>query len=119
MSAHPVVWFEVMGKKGPKVREFYGDLFGWTYDVPEGMDYGLVEAKGGQGIPGGIGGNPERQWVTFYVSTPSIEASLKQAESLGGKTLMKRTVLPGGTIVGMLADPEGQAIGLVEDEAAA
>ena len=34
-----VVWFEVMGKDGPGLRSFYGDLFGWTYaDVEGGME---------------------------------------------------------------------------------
>ena len=31
---HPVMWFEVLGADGGKLRKFYGDLFGWTFDVP-------------------------------------------------------------------------------------
>ena len=26
---HPVVWFEVLGKDGPKLQRFYSELFGW------------------------------------------------------------------------------------------
>lgn len=108
-----VVWFEVVGEDGAKLRDFYGALFGWQYDVSDAMDYGMVGANG-KGIPGGVG-KGEAKRVTFYVSTPSIDASLKSAEKLGGKTLMPRTKLPGGTVLGMLEDPQGNAIGLVEE----
>jgi len=53
--------------------------------------------------------------VTFYVSTPDIEKSLLRASELGGGVLMPRTALPSGPVLGMFADPEGNAIGLVEE----
>ena len=114
--ANPVVWFEVMGKGGAELRSFYGDLFEWEFDVMENMDYGMVAASEGRGIPGGVG-KGESGRVTFYVSTTDIDGALKQAEGLGGETLMPRTELPGGTILAMFADPEGNAVGLVEESA--
>ena len=110
---HSVIWFEVMGNDGGALRDFYGSLFGWSYDVHEEMQFGMVGANG-EGIPGGVG-QGEASRVTFYVSTKDIDASLKEAEKLGGETLMKRTKLPGGTILGMFRDPQGNAIGLVEE----
>jgi len=117
--SHPVVWFEVMGEDGKKLRSFYGKLFDWKIDARNPMNYGMVEATDGRGIPGGVGQLGERPQpkVVFYVSTTDIPASLAKAEKLGGKTLMPRTELPGGTILGMVADPEGNAIGLVEEAA--
>ena len=114
--ANPVVWFEVTGENASALRSFYGDLFEWKYRVDEAIDYGMVSAEGGQGIPGGVG-KSEGQRVTFYVATPSIDDSLKKATKLGAKVLMERTELPGGTILGMFADPEGNTIGLVEEAA--
>ena len=73
----------------------------------------MVEANAAKGIGGGVGANPESR-VTFYVATPDIEKHLAQAAKLGGKVLMPRTALPGGTVLGMFSDPEGNAIGLVE-----
>ena len=113
---NPVVWFEVIGKNGGNLRSFYGELFDWKFDVDDKMNYGMVEAVGGQGIPGGVGGGDQRR-VTFYVSTPSINACLEHVSNRGGTILMKRTELPGGTILGMFADPEGNAVGLVEEAA--
>ena len=37
-----VVWFEVVGTDGEKLRKFYTDLFGWNIDGAAGdIDYGL------------------------------------------------------------------------------
>jgi len=114
---HPVVWFEVMGENGESLRSFYGRLFDWKIDAANPMKYGMVEAPNGRGIPGGVGqldGKPYPK-VTFYVSTASIDRSLDKAKELGGRVLMNRTVMPGGPVLGMFADPEGNAIGLVEE----
>ena len=39
-----------------------------------------------------------RPWVTFYVETPDVTASLVQSEKLGGRVVMPRTVLPDVTL---------------------
>lgn len=116
---HPVVWFEVLGKDGKRLQSFYGDLFGWKIDASNPMQYGMVEAVAGQGIPGGVGqlGDKPQPKVTFYVSTESVDDSLAQAEKLGGKVLLPRTAMPDGPVLGMFADLEGNAIGLVEEGA--
>lgn len=117
--SHPVVWFEVMGKDGESLRGFYQKLFGWKIDANNPMRYGMVEAANGRGIPGGVGqlGDAPQPKVTFYVSTTSIDESLSKAMKLGGKVVMPRTKLDGGTILGLFQDPEGNTIGLVEEEA--
>jgi predicted enzyme related to lactoylglutathione lyase len=117
--SHPVVWFEVMGKDGARLQRFYTELFGWKIDTSSPMKYGLVEATQGRGIPGGVGQLGDQPWpkTTFYVSTTDIGASLAQAGRLGGRTVMPRTELPGGTILAFFADPEGNTVGLVEESA--
>lgn len=110
---HPVMWFEVLGKDADALRRFYGSLFGWAFKV-DNPTYGVVQANG-RGIPGGVG-SPypgTRDWVTFYVETPDVTASLADAERLGGRVVMPRTALPDVTL-GIFEDPEGHAIGLVE-----
>jgi predicted enzyme related to lactoylglutathione lyase len=115
--SHPVVWFEVMGNDGAKLRAFYASLFRWKIDASNPMNYGMVEAVAGRGIAGGIGqlGDEPQPGVTFYVSTPDVEKSLLRACELGGGVLMPRTELPGGPVLGMFADPAGNPIGLVEE----
>src|SRR5215203_5422477 len=54
----PVVHFEVVGKDAKKLRDFYGELAGWQFDVYEGgpTDYGVVSREGNTNSEGvGIG----------------------------------------------------------------
>jgi uncharacterized protein len=117
--AHPVMWFEVLGEDGERLRTFYRGLFGWKIDANNPIKYGLVDTGVARGIPGGVGQSAAgtRPWVTFYVETADVTASLKEAERLGGKVVMPRTVTPDVTM-GVFEDPEGHVIGLVEAKAA-
>ena len=117
---HPVMWFEVLGDDAGKLRRFYGDLFGWTFDVTPPSDYGIARTGGARGITGGVGKvyPGTTSWVTFYTETPDVTASLEKAKTLGGKVVMPRTVLP-DVILGLFEDPEGHTLGLVETRPAA
>ena len=79
-----------MGKDGKKLPRVFTDLFGWKIDASNPMNYGMVEASKGRGIPGGVGQLGDKPWpgVAFYVSTTDIKGSLEQAGKLGGKTLI-------------------------------
>ena len=111
---HPVVHFEVVGKEGKKLQEFYSQLFDWKIDANNPMNYGIVEAQEG-GIGGGVGPGDGDGHVTFYVQVADLQASLSKAESLGGKTIMPPMEVPGGPAIAMFADPEGNVIGLVKE----
>jgi predicted enzyme related to lactoylglutathione lyase len=108
------MWFEVLGADGGKLRTFYGDLFGWTFDVNK-TDYGVAKTGDQRGIMGGVGPTypGTKSWVTFYTETPDVTASLAKAQALGGKVVMPRTELP-DVVLGVFEDPEGHTLGLVE-----
>jgi predicted enzyme related to lactoylglutathione lyase len=119
----PVVHFEVIGKDPAKLRSYFGDLFGWTFDmtpvsdaVSEPDNYGFINrmtTDDGTGIPGGVGGGAEYPGhAVFYVGVPDVEAALRKAESLGGRRLMGPVKAPSGLVVGHFADPEGNLIGV-------
>jgi predicted enzyme related to lactoylglutathione lyase len=36
----PVVHFEVVGKDGAKLQQYYSELFGWEIDANNPMNYG-------------------------------------------------------------------------------
>ena len=115
---HPVVWFEVLGKDAQKLRGFYGELFGWKFNVDNPMNYGMLDPKATtRGIPGGIGEKSDKyaHAVTFYVEAKDIPAVLEHVERLGGKTVLPLTRLPGTTLA-LFKDPEGNVIGLVEPQ---
>jgi uncharacterized protein len=117
----PVVHFEVIGKDGDKLRDYYSELFGWDIDADNEMNYGVVNRDGnttadGVGIGGGVAGGPEGYdgHVTFYVEVPDVEEALSKAESLGGSRIMGPETIMGRMVLGQLTDPEGHVIGLIQ-----
>jgi hypothetical protein len=52
--------------------------------------------------------------VTFYVEVPDVEASLAQAESLGGTRVMGPDQVMEGLVIGLFSDPEGHVVGLIQ-----
>src|SRR3989304_4274586 len=111
---NPVVHFEIIGKDGEKLRDFYSKAFGWSMQVAPGMDYGLVDT-GGQGINGGVG-QGEQTSVTFYIEVDDPQAYLNKIESMGGKTVVPVTVIPNMVTFAQFTDPEGNVVGLVKAE---
>jgi uncharacterized protein len=110
---NPVVWFEIVGKDGKALQDFYANLFGWKIDANNPMNYGIVE-KEGAGIGGGICTNPGQNGVTVYVAVSDMEATLKKAEELGGKVVVPITEIPNMVTFAMFEDIEGNKIGILK-----
>jgi predicted enzyme related to lactoylglutathione lyase len=117
----PVVHFEIVGTDGDKLQSYYAELFGWEIDANNEMKYGIVPREGntnadGVGVGGGIATGPEGYGghVTFYVEVPDVEASLAQAESLGGTRTMGPEEVMEGLVIGLFNDPEGHTIGVIQ-----
>ena len=120
----PVVHFEIIGKDPAKLRDYFGELFGWEFDLPSPVSeavsdpasYGFIDrmtTSDGTGIPGGVGGGAKYEsHAIFYVAVPDVEAALAKAESLGGKRLMGPERAPSGLVVGHFTDPEGNLVGV-------
>jgi uncharacterized protein len=108
--ANPVVHFEIGCEDPQKTQEFYRQLFGWKIqgEGPAAM----IAAE-----PGGIAGHfttlghEPKHYTIFYVGVDDVAASLKQAEMLGGKTIVPPVNIPTGTFAWM-QDPAGNTVGL-------
>jgi len=110
-----VVHFEIIGKDGKKLRDFYSALFDWKVDANNPMNYGQVSAEEsglGGGIATGQPGEPSR--VTIYVEVEDLHQYLMKAEGLGAKTIMEPADVPGGPRLAMFTDPEGHIVGLIQ-----
>ncbi|HEX2645730.1 MAG TPA: VOC family protein [Candidatus Dormibacteraeota bacterium] len=112
---NPVVWFEVVGRDGGKLRKFYSDVFGWQIDSAAGdMDYGLVAAEN-KGIGGGVGQSQDggEGHVTFFVEVDDPAAYLKKVEKLGGTTVVPPMEIPSYNLTfAYFTDPQGHLVGL-------
>jgi uncharacterized protein len=118
MMSAPVVHFEILGKDGEKMKSFYKEVFSWEIDSNNPQNYGMVKPANNKSIGGGVGAAEEGTpgHAIFYVEVPDTDASLKQIEALGGKTVVPTTTIPDMVTFAMFQDPEGNIIGLVQSQ---
>jgi predicted enzyme related to lactoylglutathione lyase len=120
--ANPVVHFEIIGKDGEKTKQFFADLFGWSINSDNPMNYGLTDPgvdDENRGIAGGIGGamGGSEGYVTVYVRVDDVETALAKAESLGGTRIFGPETIMGGLTLGLFNEPEGKTIGVLHGAA--
>ncbi|MFN2519841.1 MAG: VOC family protein [Candidatus Limnocylindria bacterium] len=115
--ANPITWFEIIGRDGIKLRDFYSNVFGWKMGPPaaEFGNYSTVEAEP-TGIGGGIGegGDQGGNRTTIYVEVDDLEAYLDKVTKAGGKTVMPVMNVMEGVTIAMFADPDGNVVGLLK-----
>jgi predicted enzyme related to lactoylglutathione lyase len=111
----PVVHFEIAGRDGKRLQDFYANLFDWKINADNPMNYGIVETGGEGGIDGGITQADGQNQVTFYVQVDDPQAYLNKIESAGGKTVVPVTEIPDMVTFALFADPEGNVVGLVKE----
>jgi predicted enzyme related to lactoylglutathione lyase len=106
----PVVHFDIGCRDSEKTQEFYKKMFDWKIEM---FGPAAMIAAEGNGIAGHITslGHEPYHYTIFYVDVEDVAASLKQAEALGGKTLVPAMDIPTGTFAWM-QDPEGNTVGL-------
>lgn len=116
--ADKVVHFEIIGDDSDALAKFYSELFSWHTETFPDPPYTMVDTHAGHGINGGIGSDPQGgNRVTFYVAVDDMQATLDQAEKLGGKVVMPITELPMVKLA-MFTDPQGNLVGIVFNDPA-
>ena len=112
---HTIGLFEIAGRDGVELRQFYERLFDWRFTTPDGTGYSQIDG----GSKNGIGGllHEERNGpveTLIYVQVPDLQKALNAAEKLGGKTIVPPTSTVGSRRIAQFEDPEGNIIGLVQ-----
>jgi predicted enzyme related to lactoylglutathione lyase len=116
LMANPVAHFEITGNgDGKALMEYYKNLFGWTVDANNPMNYGIVSTGDEHALGGGITGG-EKPGVTIYVAVDEPQAYLDKAVALGGKVVMPVTVIPAMVTLAQFTDPDGNLIGIIKNE---
>lgn len=102
------VWYDLMTSDPKKAEAFYTKVAGWGTQPFEGMPYTMWTRDGAP--IGGVGqGEPPDMpphWLA-YVAVPDVDAAVKQAEDLGGRTAVPGTDIPNVGRFAVLADPQG------------
>jgi uncharacterized protein len=111
--AHPVVHAEIRSQDPDATRRFFADLFGWKI-ASEGAFPGYTfldtGAQGGTFVAISPRQSTEDE-VLFFVAVEDVEATLAQAEQLGGSIVQPAQHVP-GTSFGVFADAQGHKVGV-------
>jgi predicted enzyme related to lactoylglutathione lyase len=123
-TTHPGkwVWAELLTRDVGTAAEFYGRVFGWTFETYGSEDdlrtYTLVLANGNP-IGGMVFANPrersmkpDARWVGL-VSVPDVEAVAGKVTGGGGKVIMPARVLGQRGTAALFTDPEGAIFGAI------
>lgn len=111
-----VAWFDLTTTNLTQSKNFYGKLFGWTFEPVPGTDQAVEITVGGTGIGTlrGAEGKISPFNGVVYIQVSELEASCKKAKELGG------TIPPGFPFnlpdgigaIALVLDPSGHPIGL-------
>jgi predicted enzyme related to lactoylglutathione lyase len=109
---HPVVHAEIRSSDPDATREFFGQLFGWTYSAGAFPGYTFIDIGIDGALPTAIGplqGGDDA--VLFFIGVEDVAATLQRAEDLGGRIIQPAQEVPGVTF-GVFADAQGHVVGV-------
>jgi len=101
-------------------KDFYGELFGWTFTETEtiyGNPYLVIHGEGF--IVGGMmlkdGNVPDDVIPCWdpYITVDDVEASAKMVEKLGGQVILSPTYIPKVGRFCVIKDPQGISLNLI------
>ena len=111
-------WVDVVQPDIEATTAFYGELFGWTFEVrtppaaPQGYAYARLDGH----LVAGVGGPPASGtdptgWTT-YVWVDSADATAHLVEANGGRVIAPPVDIPSAGRVAVCADPAGAVFGV-------
>jgi uncharacterized protein len=109
-------WIDLASSNVYRAQDFYGTVFGWTFDAA-GPEYGgyINAAKDGHPVAGMMANSPELQapdgWNT-YLHTADINATASTVTAAGGGMCMGPMEVPAKGFMAMATDPSGAFFGL-------
>jgi predicted enzyme related to lactoylglutathione lyase len=111
-----VAWFDITTSNLAQSKNFYGKLFGWTFNPVQGTDQALEIVAGGTSI--GTLRVADGKISSFngvvYIQVSELETSCKNAKELGGTIVPGFPFnLPNGTgAIAVVLDSAGHPVGL-------
>src|SRR5689334_5105845 len=109
------IWYELMTPDADASKAFYDAVVGWNIGepAPEFQGYRMIGRSDGE-FAGGVmpltaevqqhGARPT--WLG-YIHVADVDASVKEIEQAGGKTLMQPFDIPNVGRIALVTDPQG------------
>ena len=108
-----IVHIELPSRDFARSAAFYAKLFGWKSDGIQAGGHLSFEP------PGGVVGSWIREALAEapgpvpFVAVADVDKALAEAERQGGRVLVQRQILPNRGVFGLLADCDGNVIGVL------
>jgi uncharacterized protein len=107
------IWHELMTTDTDAAADFYSKVVPWKTQDSGMPSYtlwmaGKTQVGGLTGLPDGAEAGTPPHWIV-YIATPDVDATLAEAERLGGKVVKGATDIPNMGRFAVLADPQGAA----------
>ncbi|VEP16542.1 Glyoxalase family protein [Hyella patelloides LEGE 07179] len=114
-------WCELMTSDIGAAKDFYQQLFGWTWkdrEMEGGKTY--ITIKAGEQPVGGILSTenalseeaPPPHWG-MYVTVENVDQTLELAQSMGAKVFVPPTDIPDTGRFAVFADPQGAVLSII------
>jgi uncharacterized protein len=109
-------WIDLTTSDIDRAQDFYGTVFGWTFESA-GPDYGgyVNAAKDGRPVAGLMANNPDWQapdnWATYF-HTADINATAAAVTAAGGTGCLDPMEVPAKGFMAQAVDPSGAFFGL-------
>jgi predicted enzyme related to lactoylglutathione lyase len=115
-----LVWNELQTPAIGAARDFYGEVFGWEYEV-DGNGYVLARVNGreqaGMMALDPSWGDVPPNWLLYFLVSDAAAAAAR-AQELGGSVSVPVTEAPGVGRFAILSDPQGAVFSVIEYDAA-
>lgn len=114
-------WTEIATNDSAKAKEFYTNVFGWTFQesnaVTDGFAYHEFSTGGGDYPVGGIyqispemcgpDQPPPPPHFLTYIAVDDVDENAKRAVDLGGRVIKEPSDIPNTGRFAIIADPSG------------
>ena len=110
-------WNELVTTDVERAKSFFGELLGWEYETADSGYASIINAGRDNG---GMRAQTERErgtppsWLPYF-TVESADAAARQAEQLGGRTLLPNTEIHIGRFA-LIADRQAAAFAVFEGE---
>jgi uncharacterized protein len=109
-------WIDLTTSDLDGAQNFYGTVFGWTFESA-GPEYGgyVNAAKDGRAVAGLMANRPEvgspDNWTTYF-HTGDVNATIAATTGAGGVVCVQPMEIPAKGYMGVATDPSGGLFGL-------
>lgn len=107
------IWIDLSSSDIDRAQEFYGTVFGWTFETA-GPDYGgyINASVDGKPVAGLMANMDAPDGWTTYFHTADIQATVSSAIAAGGTSCLQPMEVKEKGWMAMGADPSGAMFGL-------